>query len=131
MTKIFLLDDEEINDIIFSSIIEDEQNIHYHYESDGWKALQYLHHKQMERDFPEILFVDLNMSHMDGFTFVEYYEKKYFELFPNTRLFILTSSILNRDKDKALQYPSVISFIPKPITKAKLLNIVDQFQMVD
>jgi CheY-like chemotaxis protein len=131
MPKIFLLDDEEINDLIFSSILEDEHHIQYHYEYDGWKALQFLHYRELEKSFPDFIFVDLNMPQMDGFTFIEFYEKKFFESFPNTKLFILTSSILSRDKGKSHQYPSVISLINKPITRSKLFEIIEQYHLVD
>jgi CheY-like chemotaxis protein len=131
MTKILLLDDEEINDVIFSSILEDETNIEYHYESDGWKALQYLNKLEFEKNFPDFIFVDLNMSEMDGFSFIEYYEKRFFESFPNCKLFILTSSILLRDKEKSKQFPSVISFIHKPITKDKLIFLFNEYSLVN
>lgn len=126
MAKILLLDDEEINDIIFSSILEDEPNVKYHYESDGWKALQYLNKREFEKNFPDFIFVDLNMPEMDGFSFIEYYEKRFFQAFPNCKLFILTSSILLRDKEKSQQFPSVINFIHKPITKTKLDLLLNQ-----
>lgn len=131
MTKILLLDDEEINDIIFSSILEDETNIHYHYESDGWKALQYLNKLEIEKNFPDFIFVDLNMPQMDGFSFIEFYEKKFFHTFPNSRLFILTSSILFRDKEKSKKFLSVMGFLHKPITKEKISTLITQYSLVN
>lgn len=66
---------------------------------------------------PEIIFLDLNMPVLDGWGFLEIFHKNYFHHFPNTKVYILSSSVDPNDKENAEKYPFVANFISKPLTK--------------
>lgn len=69
------------------------------------------------------IFVDINMPEMDGFEFVEIYERDYLGKIPDTWVYFLTSSARQSDKQKAMDLISVKDFILKPLTKEKLYKI--------
>jgi CheY-like chemotaxis protein len=69
------------------------------------------------------IFVDINMPEMDGFEFVEIYERDFMGKFPDTAVYFLTSSARQSDKQKAMDLISVKDFILKPLTKEKLNKI--------
>ena len=124
--KLLLLDDDELSNLLIGSIIEDVKAIKsYIIENNGWNALDHLEECDAKNDFPDLMLVDLKMPEMDGFDFIERYEEKYWLKYPSTRVMILTSSRLEKDKDKAMNFKSVSRFIFKPLTEEKLIEIVD------
>jgi len=54
---------------------------------------------------------------MDGFEFAETYYNTYHKKYPNTRLFIYSTSIHSADIRKAESMEGVSGFIPKPFTE--------------
>ena len=65
------------------------------------------------QEFPDVIYVDLNMPVFDGFDFIESFERVFFERNPECKLFMLTSSLREEDKVKALQFRSVKGFVSK------------------
>jgi response regulator RpfG family c-di-GMP phosphodiesterase len=70
-------------------------------------------------DFPDVIYVDINMPLQNGFEFVELYEEQFMALHPRTRLFMLSSSLRLDDREKAMAYDSVDDFVSK--------NDIDEF----
>ncbi|HYG39125.1 MAG TPA: response regulator [Cytophagales bacterium] len=124
--KLLLLDDDELSNLLIGSIIEDVRAIkNYKIENNGWNALEYLKECDLKNNFPDLMLVDLKMPEMDGFDFIERYEAAYWKKYPKTKVMILTSSRLEKDKEKAMVFKSVCRFIYKPLTEEKLMEIVE------
>jgi CheY-like chemotaxis protein len=93
---------------------------------DGSLAMDYLISLQAspwENRFPDVIFLDLNMSQMDGWDFLEEYEKVYAKDHPESRILVLTSSLNPEDRKKVMNYPFVLDFISKPISVNLLAQI--------
>jgi CheY-like chemotaxis protein len=71
--------------------------------------------------YPELIFLDLNMPVMDGWEFLSHFSKKeYTSSFKNSKVIVLSSTIDPEDILKSKQYPMVVDFFSKPITKEML-----------
>jgi len=65
-------------------------------------------------EFPDIIVVDINMPLMDGFEFANIYNEKLSAKYPETRLFIYSTSIHSTDITRAEMMDGVTGFIAKP-----------------
>lgn len=72
------------------------------------------------RQFPDLIFLDLNMPLLDGFEFLEKYASDCYPYFPQTGIVIVSSSLDPEDRKLALSYPFVWEFISKPINRKQL-----------
>jgi CheY-like chemotaxis protein len=84
------------------------------------EALNYLSDSNL-KEFPDLIFLDLNMPEIDGFSFLEQYNDKVKN--SPTRIIILTSSSSALDRDRAATYGNVIGFLSKPLTESNLAEI--------
>ena len=60
---------------------------------------------------------------MDGFEFIEHYEQLFFTKYPESSVVVITSSVSEKDKQRALSYKSVSRFLLKPFTEKGLEEI--------
>jgi len=95
---------------------------------DATQALSKL--KQIVRmnpnEFPDIIFLDINMPKMDGWEFLDEYKKFPLFICQKCKVFILSSSIDDSDIEKSKTYKSVHGFISKPLTLSKLEELYSQ-----
>lgn len=79
-------------------------------------------------DFPEVIFLDINMPVMDGWQFLEKYKQLPADKIKNCKVYILTSSIDPNDMEKSRTYASVKDFITKPLTVEKLNKLRESLE---
>lgn len=84
--------------------------------TNGQDALEFLISMPNER--PDLIFLDLNMPIMDGWGFLEEGQLK-ISASP-TKVVILTSSISEDDRTKALGFKCVSCFLKKPLDTEEL-----------
>jgi CheY-like chemotaxis protein len=72
---------------------------------------------------PTILFLDINMPTITGWEFLEQYEKFTEEVKNQITIYILSSSVDQRDKDKAESNQYIKGFISKPVQPETILAI--------
>ncbi|RTY95138.1 response regulator [Flavobacterium sp. GT3R68] len=88
------------------------------------EALIYLKENQESTELlPEIIIVDIYMPLMSGFEFLEEYNKLSTVLQKYSKVFIISSTIDDSDIIRARNYPNVVSFQVKPITREFLNRI--------
>ncbi|MDQ3535982.1 MAG: response regulator [Bacteroidota bacterium] len=125
LNKVFLVDDDEtsnfLNTLLIRSMkITDKVEI----SKNGKEALtKFVALKQLDKEWPELVLLDLNMPVMDGFEFLEEYCKLYAEEQEQTKIVMLTSSNSPKDIDKAKKY-NIAGYINKPLTEEKLHNVI-------
>jgi len=68
---------------------------------------------QSENEFPEVIFLDLNMPIKSGFDFLKKYMEDYYMTHPNTRIYVLTSSLRPSDREKTLAFKCVSDYKSK------------------
>jgi CheY-like chemotaxis protein len=126
---IMLIDDNEIDNLINQKIIESSnicKNIFTH--TGGKSAIEFL--KNMEKiaasvpgALPEIIFLDIDMPLMDGFQFLDEFEKLSRETKHYCNVVMLTSSINPQDMSKSKKYDYVKKYVNKPLTQDSLSKL--------
>jgi CheY-like chemotaxis protein len=123
-----IVDDSPFDCLIAEKVIQNTQR-HLSIKSfqDGYKALDYI----AERGHPDpnemtIIFLDIQMPIMNGFTFVESFEQLPDEITAGYVIFFTTSSINQNDITRGNSYRSVRNFLNKPLTTVSLQQIIDR-----
>jgi CheY-like chemotaxis protein len=73
---------------------------------------------------PTCILLDLNMPIMDGWAFLDEIKLKYPHIASVCEIFIVTSSMLQQDRDKAKDYSFIKQYIVKPINSSELGEII-------
>ncbi|CAN5394074.1 response regulator [soil metagenome] len=76
---------------------------------------------------PGIIFLDINMPGMNGFDFLEAYEKISPGNNNKTIVVMLTTSVNPSDREKAAAYKSVSGFFIKPLTEEMVTEVVSTY----
>lgn len=80
--------------------------------------------KERDNDhYPDIIFLDINMPILNGWEFLDSFMEDYYPKIKKTKVVILSSTVDQRDKEKAKEYPIVIDFFTKPITQDMLFYL--------
>lgn len=125
MKKYLLIDDEEIFNFIQSEVIHnfnsESEIITY---SSASEAIEYLKTCSLNGDkCPDFILLDVRMPEMDGFTFLEKLKEFDASFFNCTQIYMLSSSIDERDKQRAFSYNFVKGFREKPLSEEILSQI--------
>lgn len=76
-----------------------------------------------------VVFVDIQMPVMNGFEFVENFEKLPDDLKKNYHMYMLSSSINENDIARVKAYASVRHFLNKPLTNDTIKAVLEEFNM--
>lgn len=120
--KIILVDDNEIDLFLHEKLIrlagisDDVEKF-----ISGKLALEYL-----STEIPDIILLDIQMPEMDGFEFLDFYDKTYSESHANTLIFMVSSSLDFGDISKAKASPLVTEFIKKPLNLIELKEVLER-----
>jgi CheY-like chemotaxis protein len=125
---VMLIDDEEIDNFISKKMITAysfaEKVLAFRSVE---KALAYLrsipYSDNKEKLIPDYIFLDLNMPILNGFQFLDEFEKLPSELKSRIKIIILTASISPPDIEKSKKYNNVTGFLHKPLTEKHLQEL--------
>ena len=82
--------------------------------TDGDQALELLEDRtERGKAPPDVIFLDLRLPRMDGFEFLMEFEARYPE--SATRIVIVTGSMSDPDRLRALSHEAVIDCVAKPV----------------
>lgn len=113
MNKVLLVEDDETTNFISKLILKSAGIDDVKEALNGKEAFDYI-----ENACPDIIFLDIKMPVMDGWEFLD--EKKTKAPCKKLKIAMLTSSVHPVDKKRAENYPCVIAYLEKPLTKEKI-----------
>ena len=123
---VMLIDDNELDNFVNKKLIENE-----HFagqvliQPSGISALEYLKKQTGNGEIPDVVFLDIMMPNMDGFGFLEEFEKLNEDVKKKSKIVMLSTSESFKDLNLANQSKYVYKFLNKPLSKSVLdaLNV--------
>jgi CheY-like chemotaxis protein len=124
---ITLIDDDPISHLINSRMIKLFSTFEVESFTSPIEALQQLSWRATNevKKFPEYILLDIHMPDMNGWQFLEEFEKLPDSILKRSCVIMLSSSMSMLDIEKSRQYKSVKQFISKPLTEDKI-NLIKQ-----
>lgn len=125
INTIFIVDDDPIHQQIAKIMIERQAiSSHIRVFSDAQDVLDLLRENAADvQALPDLILLDLNMPVMDGWEFLEEYAVFQEQLPKQIRIFVLTSSIDEKDKERVNAYSFVTGYLTKPLSKEIIAHL--------
>jgi two-component system, chemotaxis family, chemotaxis protein CheY len=117
---IALVDDDYIFQLTASRLLKAA-------DATGEEALRYLNeHAHEANKLPDLLLLDINMPHVDGWMFLNDYAHLKDKLSKNIKIYMVSSSIDPVDMNRAKSNQSVEDYLVKPISREHFKRLISQ-----
>lgn len=130
---ILLIDDDETTNYLNHRLLT-KMNVAHQIDivTNGEEALAYLQEACKTGDAdpascPDLMFVDIKMPVMDGFEFLDEYEKATLNMKKNTVVMMLTSSASFYDLERLKKYKEVERHVSKPLTEPDVRELLREY----
>ncbi len=134
-TNFIIVDDDKLVNMFCSMMIKKNLGQSkvktFEVPESGLEFIEKAEFIEPENESRTVLFLDINMPSMTGWEFLEYFEKLDDRIKNSLKIYILSSSVDERDKERAAANKYVTAFFVKPLTKDMLLSTTEAEQRAD
>ena len=118
MKRFLLIDDDDIICIVHPAIIRQAlPDSEVEIIKSSQEALTFIHEmKENNYPAPDAIFLDINMPELSGFGMLEKLDTSDKIYLENTKIYMLSSSVDERDIERVKANPIIADFIGKPLT---------------
>ncbi|MEM6841766.1 MAG: response regulator [Bacteroidota bacterium] len=119
--RVFIIDDNQIDLLISRKLLlKNSTNIDVKEYSQARQALDDM--KAAQEEHPDLILLDLNMPIMDGWGFLD--GLKDAQIQSGFKVYVLTSSLDDRDRTRAQNYQMVEGYLTKPLNDTVIQGIL-------
>lgn len=126
--RIFLVDDDDLfnylNEAVIRRVAPDAVISSYKSGEDAYQAILGINN---DAEVPDIMLLDIRMPDMDGFELLKTLMAMEKNPIARTKIYMLSSTLDERDLDKANDNSLVTAFLSKPLTIEKFTEIYHLF----
>lgn len=126
MIRFLLIDDDDIISVIHPATIQraiSDSDIEITPSGNEAIALidELIH---LEESPPDYIFLDINMPEISGFEFLDLLTETELDFLKDSKIIMLSSSVNQKDIERAKTYPMIRDFISKPLTVEYIRELV-------
>lgn len=123
--KVLLVDDDDIFNMLHGEVLKRLiPDVRIEIFKSGVEVTEYLQREQ--KDDIDLIFLDIRMPVMGGFEVLDVMSTMEPHRFQNTRIYVLSSTLDDRDLQRAKATPLVTDFIGKPMSFDTMRGILGQ-----
>ena len=117
MTRILLVEDNEMNRDMLGRRLQ-RRGFDLLVAIDGAQGVA-----MAQSDAPDLILMDMSLPVMDGWEFLEEYATFCHQLPKPIKIFVLTSSIDEKDRERVASYRFVTGYLTKPLSKEIIAHL--------
>ena len=124
--RFIIIDNDPVNNLLCGLAIKDAvvdaEIIDF---TNPLKAFEYISEDDDSNNRMNILLLDINLPIWSGWDFADHFEKLDEKIKKNFKIYMLSSSIDNNDKLRAIENRNVVDYIEKPLTERKVFTLLE------
>lgn len=123
--NILLIDDDEVFIFLTTKMLQSAGGVGN--ISVSYSAMEAIHFLEMtdEKQFPDVVLLDLNMPGLSGWDFLDFYGILYPKFKKVPALYVVSSSIADNDEQRAMKLRGVTGYLAKPLHADAFQRILD------
>jgi CheY-like chemotaxis protein len=123
--RFLVIDDSYIDRLVSGMLVRHTYNVTEVYEvNGGQQGLDWLLTEGLKSEAKLIVLLDIMMPQMNGFEFLERFDKLDKILQDKTTIVMLSSTLDHEDMQRAKKHPSVKKLLSKPLSANELRNFL-------